>query len=276
MRLYDIIIIGRDKMEQDFFKIKELLLEYIKLILNNYSNCNRKKILNIINYDSEIIKFNSSNAISFVVRDGVLLLPKAAYQIFPLLKQYKNYGAKPNSGRNIEDYLDTNTTYMEYINHVIEAGLSVYDYFEESLLHEAMHICGSQGGTPLEEGINELKTRELAQKNNIKIAAYGYSKEVEIAKKLQQVIGKGIMDELTFIPSYKRKEFLVDRLGKDIGELYRLISDKMIEKSKSYYDNLFQVNNPFEKARLYEDIDYTEVHQIIDNYIKKDNNRGTK
>ena len=43
MRLYDIIIIGRDKMEQDFLKIKKFLLEYIKLILNNYSNYNRKK-----------------------------------------------------------------------------------------------------------------------------------------------------------------------------------------------------------------------------------------
>ena len=200
-------------MEQDLFKLKELLFEYIKLILNNYSNCNREGILNVINYDSEIVKFNTSNTITFIVRDGVLLLPKAAYQIFPLLKQYKNYGTKLNSCRNIEDYLDTNTTYMEYINHIIEAGLSVYDYFEESLLHEAMHICGSQGGTPLEEGINELKTRELAQKNNIKIAAYGYSKEVEISKRLQQIIGKGLMDELTFIPSHLRKKFLTEKLG---------------------------------------------------------------
>ena len=263
-------------MEQDLIKIKTLLLKYIQLILNSYSNCDNKRIMDAIEHNFEIVKFNSSNTITFIVRDGVLLLPKAAYQIFPLLEQYDNYGTKLDNTRNIEDYLDTNTTYMEYINHLIEGGISVYEYFKESLLHEAMHICGSEGGTPLEEGINELKTRELAQKYNIKIAAYGYSKEVEIAKKLQQVIGKGIMDELTFIPSYKRKEFLVDRLGKDIGELYRLISDKMIEKSKSYYDNLFQVNNPFEKARLYEDIDYTEVHQIIDNYIKKDNNRGTK
>lgn len=269
MRLYDKIIIGRDKMEQDFLKIKELLLEYIKLILNNYSNCNRKKILNIINYDSEIIKFNSSNAISFVVRDGVLLLPKAAYQIFPLLKQYKNYGAKPNNGRNIEDYLDTNTTYMEYINHVIEAGLSVYDYFEESLLHEAMHICGSQGGTPLEEGINELKTRELAQKNNIKIAAYGYSKEVEIAKRLQQIIGKELMDELTFIPSHERKKIIANKLGDREAELYESISSIMKEKSASYYDKLLQVNDPFEKAKSYESVDYSEVYQIIDNYKRK-------
>lgn len=256
-------------MEQDFLKIKKLLLEYIKLISKNYYNCDREKIFNAINHDAKIVEFNTSNTITFIVQNGVLLLPKAAYQIFLLLKQHENYGTKVNNHRNIEDYLDTNTTYMEYINHLIEGGIEVYDYFEESLLHEAMHICGSQGGTPLEEGINELKTRELAQKHNIKIAAYGYSKEVEISKRLQQIVGKDIMDELTFIPKYKRKEFLINKSGEEIAELYELLSNKMIEKSAHYYDKLFQVNNPFEKVRLYEDIDYTEVHQIIDAYEKK-------
>lgn len=256
-------------MEQDFLKIKELLFEYIKLILNSYTNCNREQILNALNNNSEIVRFNTSNTITFIVQDGVLLLPKAAYQIFPLLKQYDNYGTKPNRGRNIEEYLDTNTTYMEYINHLIESGLSVYDYFEESLLHEAMHICGSCGSTPLEEGINELKTRELAQKNKIKIAAYGYSKEVEIAKKLQQIIGKEIMDELTFVKRHKRKEFLSTKLGEDVAELYGMLSSKMIEESKIYYDKLVHVNDPFEKAKLYESVDYTETHHIIDNYLCK-------
>ena len=256
-------------MEQDVFKIKKLLFEYIKLILNNYTNCDREKLLNIINSNPDIVKFNTTNTITFIVQDGVLLLPKAAYQIFPLLKQYGNYGTKPNRGRNIEEYLDTNTTYMEYINHIIESGLSVFDYFEESLLHEAMHICGSYGSTPLEEGINELKTRELAQKDNIKIAAYGYSKEVELAKKLQKIIGKEIMDELTFVPRHNRKKFLSNKLSDDVAQLYQLLSSKMIEESKIYYDNLAHVNDPFEKAKLYESIDYTESYQIIDSYLCK-------
>ena len=45
----------------------------------------------------------------------------------------------------------------------------------------------------------------------------------------------------------------------------------MIEKSAHYYDKLFQVSDPFEKAKLYEDVDYTEVYQIIDNYQTKKN-----
>ncbi len=256
-------------MNEDLIKIKKQLLEDINLILKEYPNCNRKEIANIMNHDKEIVKYNSSNTITFIVQDGVLLLPKVAYQIFPLLKKYENYGTKLNSNRNIADYLDTNTTYKEYITHLIESGMSVYDYFEESLLHEAMHICGSQGGYPLEEGINELKTRELAQKYNIKIAAYGYSKEVKMAKKMQEIIGKETMDELTFIPKYERVKILTDKLGNEVGELYSQISTEMMKKSNDYYKKLSQISNPFEKANLYDNIDYTELYQTLDNYTNK-------
>ena len=200
-------------------------------------------------------------------KNGILLLPKVAYQIFQLLKNYENYGTKLNSHRNIADYLDTNTTYRGYITHLIESGMSVYDYFEESLLHETMHICGSRGGYPLEEGINELKTRELTQKYNIKIAAYGYSKEVEMAKKMQKIIGKETMDELTFISRYERIVFLRDKLGDEVAELYLQISDEMTKKSEDYYKKISQVSDPFEKAELYDNIDYTELYQIVDDYM---------
>ena len=200
-------------------------------------------------------------------KNGILLLPKVAYKIFPLLKNYENYGTKLNSHRNIADYLDTNTTYRGYITHLIESGMSVYDYFEESLLHETMHICGSRGGYPLEEGINELKTRELTQKYNIKIAAYGYSKEVEMAKKMQKIIGKETMDKLTFISRYERIVFLRDKLGDEVAELYLQISDEMTKKSEDYYKKISQVSDPFEKAELYDNIDYTELYQIVDDYM---------
>lgn len=200
-------------------------------------------------------------------KNGILLLPKVAYQIFQLLKNYENYGTKLNSHRNIADYLDTNTTYRGYITHLIESGMSVYDYFEESLLHETMHICGSRGGYPLEEGINELKTRELTQKYNIKIAAYGYSKEVEMAKKMQKIIGKETMDKLTFISRYERIVFLRDKLGDEVAELYLQISDEMTKKSEDYYKKISQVSDPFEKAELYDNIDYTELYQIVDDYM---------
>lgn len=253
-------------MKEDLLKIKKLLVKYIGIIIKEYPTCCGSSIIEKVNHGEELVKFNKSTAISFFVKNDILLLPQSAYNIFLKLKKYENYGTKPNAHRNIEDYLDTATTYKEYIDHIIEGALSVYDYFEESLLHEAMHICGSQGGTPLEEGINELKTRELAQKYNIRIAAYGYSKEVEVAKYLQRLVGKEIMDELTFIPKNERKIFLSDKAGVKIAELYELLSRTMIEKTKDYYSRLPELNNPFEKAELYESINYSELYKTMDDY----------
>ena len=80
------------------------------------------------------------------------------------------------------------------------------------------------------------------------------------------------MDELTFIPEHKRKAFLTEKTNTDIAELYELISKKMIEKSNNYYKQLSEINDPFEKAKLYEDIDYEEIHKIIDNYLIEQTN----
>lgn len=258
-------------MEKDLLKIKELLFQYINIILKEYPNSNRKNIIDKINNGEEIVKFNETNTISFFVKDNVLLLPKVVYSIFPLLKKYPNYGTKLNQCRSSKDYLDTNTTYVEYINHVIEGALTIYDYFLESLLHEAMHICGSRGASPLEEGINELKTRELAMKYNIKIAAYGYYKEVEIAKRLQNLIGKEVMDDLTFVEIDRRLDFLSMRVGLELAKLYELVSIKMREKSKEYFDNMAFISDPLKKAQLYDEIDYSDILIIIDNYSKKIN-----
>lgn len=259
-------------MESDLLRIEKLLLQYIDLIGKEYPNVNTSAILERINDGHKIVEFNDSSSISFIVRNGTLLLPKYAYTIFPMFEKYENYGINPNHHKNIEDYLDTDTTYYDYIEHVIKSGMTTFDYFQESLLHETMHICGSFGGSPLEEGINELKTRELAQKYNINIAAYGYSKEVEIAKKLQGIIGKEIMDELTFISRGRRRDFLLEKRGRDIADLYDLISNDMWEKSKGYNEKLSQISNPYEKAQLYETIDYGESHKKLDEFLKEKGN----
>ena len=255
-------------MEQDLLKIEKLLIQYIDIIRKEYSNSHAKSVLKRISEGHKVVEFNKSSSISFHVINGILLLPQFAYKVFPSFEQYENYGTIPNHRRNIEDYLDTNTTYFDYIDHVIKKGMSVYKYFEESLLHETMHICGSGGGTPLEEGINELKTRELAQKYNIEIAAYGYSKEVEVAKKLQVIIGKEIMDELTFISNEKRCDFLSTKISTESAELYESVSVQMREKSKNYNNKISKISSPVEKAQLYEKIDYTEIHKFLDEYLE--------
>ena len=257
-------------MEKDLEKIKDLLFKYINVIKEEYPDCNLKALSERLKNNEEIVEFNDANTITFFVKDAKLLLPQAAYEIFGMIKKDKNYGTNKNNYRSFDEYIDTNTTYMGYIEHVIVAGLSVYDYFEESLLHEAMHICGSGGGTPLEEGINELKTRELAQKYQIKIAGYAYSKEVEVAKKMQDILGKEIMDELTFIPNNARYKYLTDKLGQEKADLYSEVSHRMYFATKDFFREGTKTSDPVEKARLYEKIDYSEVNKYIEDQTTKE------
>ncbi len=155
-------------MNSDLAKLRIKLKEYIEIILDNYKNYIDNSIVNYLHSNNDIVKLNAQDTVSFICRDGILYLTKKAYNIFPILKNDKHYGSNLNNKVLEENYLDTNTTYFDYINHVIEAGLNEYDYFEESLLHEAMHLYGSGGSSPLKEGINELKTRELAKKTTLK------------------------------------------------------------------------------------------------------------
>lgn len=252
-------------MFEDLKKIKELVIKYISIINEEYTNSTKIDINDI----DRLVTFSQSNTITFSVNNGVLYLPKNAYNVIPLFSTFSNYGSCKSDRRFPDEYLDTNTTYFEYINHVIVSGMSVFDYFLESLLHEVMHMCGSGGCIPLDEGINELKTRELAQKYNITIAAYGYSKEVEIAKRIQNIFGREFMDELTFVPAPYRYIHIKNNLGIEYADLYREISNGMIEKSREFFSNNFSVSDPYEKARLYDLIDYTDLYEKIDSFQKK-------
>ena len=257
-------------MEKDLEKIKDLVLKYINVIKEEYPECNLKMLNKRLENNEEIVEFNEADTLTFLVKDAKLLLPKAAYKVFEIIKQDKNYGINKDNFRSFDEYMDTNTTYMAYVKHLIEAGLSVYDYYEESVLHETMHICGSVGGSSLEEGINELKTRELAQKYQIKIAGYAYSKEVEVAKKLQNILGKEIMDELTFIPTNLRYNFLKDKIGIEKANLYKKISFDMFYIAREFFRDSVRTSDPIVKAELYEKNDYSEIIKYLEEQIMKE------
>lgn len=255
-----------NNMKADFDMVEEELRKYIKIILSEYKNNINIDVYNTLN-NKELLKWNDNNTVSFIVRENVLYLPKVSYQIFDELSKLPNYRIRSRV-YNYDNYLNTDTTYYQYINEVIECGLLPINYFLESLLHEAMHICGSSGATPLEEGINELKTRELAQKYHINIAAFGYSKEVEIAKYLQELIGKEIMDSLTFIPKNEKIDFIKEFVGVRQADTYDYISKSMSDKVGKY---MFDTNDPFEKAQIYSKINYNNELDYIKNIME--NNR---
>lgn len=257
-------------------KVAIRLKEYIKIISREYSGKINNDILCYLNNSDNLVEFNTSNTISFIVRNGKLLLPRIAYYVFDALKKEPNYGTNKNDKRSVSEYLDTNTTYLEYIDHAIVAGLDTIDYFEESLLHEAMHLCGSGGGDPLQEGINELKTRELAQKYNLKISGYGYPKEVEVAKMFQEIIGKENMDVLTFLNHQERLSFLNNSVGKDVATLYNQVSLEMLKSCRNYNVLIDKISSPIEKASLYDSIDYFSSHSLIESYKERNDTNYSK
>ena len=79
-----------------------------------------------------------------------------------------------------DNMIINDNTYITYIKHVFLKGLTPEEYFKEILLHETLHFCGSVGGTAIREGINELKTRQLAKKYGLLTSFCGYPKEIKI------------------------------------------------------------------------------------------------
>ena len=249
-------------MIKDLYEIEELTKKYISIVQEEYKDYIPKELQEYLIKNDSFVKY-SEKGISFYVRDRVIYLPKIAYDYFEKLKTFPQYGTYPNKYRKVEDYLDTNTTYYDYIDHVVGDALTPLDYFKESLLHEVMHLCGSKGANPLDEGFNELIARELASKYSIEFAAYGYPKEVEIAKRLEDIIGKETTDQLIFM-NYNQKIDLLRSKNPDIANLYINVHNKMIELSKDYFDTLSNVVDPYVKADNYSKIDYSEVHKMID------------
>lgn len=251
-------------MHKDLIEIKKDILNYIPIIYKEYDVDLRLIKYLVDNIDNRITF--SLDTISFFVRDDVLNLPEISYRLFNKFKEEPEYDTEVDTGVKAENYLDTNTTYYEYINHVIRDGLEPVDYFKENLLHEVMHMCGGGGGNPLQEGINELKTRELAQKHNLKIAAVGYQKEVEIAKQLQDIIGKDIMDKIEFMSPIYSAMYIEDHVGKEEANLYNNIYKGMKRASNKYSSVLGIIRDPYEKAKIYEEVNYDSVKEIIRAY----------
>lgn len=251
-------------MNQDLIEIKKDILNYIPIIYKEYG-VDSRLIKDIVNHIDDRVRF-SNQTISFFVRDGVLHLPELSYNMLNELKQHPRYNTTINTGVKCDNYLDTKTSYTDYINHIINDGLEPIDYFKESLLHEVMHMCGGGGGNPLQEGINELKTRELAKKHNLKIAAVGYQKEVEIVKELQSIVGKEVMDNIEFMNPMYSALYIEEHVGKEEADLYNAIYKEMKIIGKEYNTANRMVKNPYDKAAIYDKVDYSNVNKIINTY----------
>jgi len=214
----------------------------------------------------EILRIEKLGTISLFVRDNVFYFPLEAYTIIERLKEHKDYGKnKMHKLYDSNTLLNNNNDFMDFIEHLILRGATALDYFKEVLLHETMHFCGSNGNSALMEGLNEYLTRKLALKYKLTTNGCAYYKEVKIILLLEELFGTEKLIKIAFSKSNESIEKILNSL-EDISFFFELDSIMNEEFYNKYYR--FKFSNPFDKARKYEDINYSSALKLIENYKK--------
>ena len=260
-------------MDKDKEEIVRKLHEYIKIILNEYQDIPSKikeRLISIKDFSS-YVKIEDTKTISlYVTNDLVLHLPIDAYKVINELSKLEEYGTNKNhQTHDINDMIINDNTYLDFVNHIILKVATPLEYFKEILLHEAMHMCGSHGAYALDEGFNELKTRELASKYNLETSCCGYPKETRIAYLLQEILGKDICDRLIFKDLEERLDILTRELGEDASKLYLDVFTSMEYEFRPYINKKYPgLNGIKDKCLMYDKIEYRDAYNYIEQYKK--------
>lgn len=251
------------------------LKEYINAIIEKYGQFIPKEKLtelkSIKNYDN-IIKIYDYGSINGYANSQNICLPLSAKKALNTISKIPGFGInKKHKTYNKKNIIINNNTFITYIIHVIISGKTTEEYYEDLLLHETMHYCGSNGTTALKEGINELLTRKLALDKNFKTNASGYPKEVAIAHKLESIWGENIINQIAFLKTNHQIEiFLESKLGKAASTLYKEISIQMEEEFYNKYYNKINtyegISGILKKAINYKKINYKNIYILINKY----------
>ena len=253
------------------------LKKYIETIINKYEKYIPKERLiflkNINNY-SQIIKIYDYKSINGMANSEHINLPSTAELILKEFKRFKGFGTnKQHKSYNKDTLLYNNNTFVDYLNHVFVTGETPLDYYNDLLLHETMHFCGSNGGSALKEGINELLTRKIALDYDFITNGCAYNKEIKIALQLEDILGEEVINQIAFTKSAKEiSTFLINNVSKEAADLYFNI-DRLMEEEfyKKYYKDMNSYNGlkgVYQKITNYNEIDYSKVYQLLEDYKK--------
>jgi len=206
-------------------RLTERIKEYIKIIVSEYGLYMPTNVLNHLNgiQDfNQIIKIYDYGEVSAYADEKNVHMPLCANRLLSLASKIPGYGINKNhKPYNPENMVINNNTFLTYIKHVFISGTNAEGYYEDLLLHEVMHFCGCGGGTVLDEGTNELLTRMLAQKYNLRTNSCGYPKEVNLAYELMKCFGEKTIIKLAFIKDFNQKiEYLKNTLGENAENLF--------------------------------------------------------
>lgn len=263
----------KHNIESDKQKIEIMFEKYVKLILREYNEIipnNIKNKLNNIKDFGNCIKIENTGTITLYANpnDSTIYLPLDAYKAIDVLSSTSEYGTdRTHKTHNESNMLINNNTCRDFVEHIILSGASPLQYFEEILLHETMHVCGSEGSNALTEGFTELKTREMAQKYGLETSCCGYPKETKIAYELQQIFGKEISDKLTFSDLNTRFNILKNSFGEQAVQLYANVYSTMEKQFRPYMDQKYPgFDGIRKKCDEYDKIDYSETYNYLNQF----------
>ncbi|MBQ3414334.1 MAG: hypothetical protein IJH39_03115 [Clostridia bacterium] len=246
------------------------LEKYVKAILKEYGNAipinKRKELENISDYKS-ILVINPEHTVSFYCCDDKIFLPQYASEILDKMKFIPGFGINKKHKCYKNNEILNNTSYLGYIAHVVLKGLDIEDFCLESLLHETVHLCGSDGIEPFREGLTELKAREIAQKYGFPLSRCGYNKEVNIVSQVQDILGRELITKIAFTPNESKVyDLITQQYSSNAYSIIAEIRERMNEESRTKYDaRKYQGTfSAIKKATAYDSLNYSKVLPLIE------------
>lgn len=264
-------------IEQVHKKLTQNIEEYVLLILNEYGTYmpqhTLQKLKSIRDF-SQVLQIYDYGEVNAKANEEHIMMPLCADRLLNLVSKVPGYGInKGHKPYNNENMVLNNNTFLTYIKHVFVSGTDAEGYYDDLLLHETMHFCGSDGSSVLKEGINELLTRMLAKKYNLRTNSCGYPKEVKLSYRLMETLGEDTIKQLAFISGLENEiNFINAKLGSDVASMYQQVS---ILAEQEFYTKYYSHMNEFDgfsgiikKTMMYNQIDYSNIYKIIDDYCK--------
>ena len=254
------------------------LENYVKIILKEYGDViNIEDIIRlkqIKDFKNEIIIWKTGTISCFVSKpDYKINFPEQVYNLLNKIKKIPGNGLlKKHLPYNKDNLIINDNTFVTYMKHIFIKGIDAKEFYEENLLHESLHFCGSGGSNPILEGLTEHRTRELAKKYNLKTTGCGYPKEVKIVDELQNILGEKFMN-LYLFDTNKAWKYLEQEQGQEAKEFFKQVLNSMNSEFKhKYYGKTSEFNGllaPLKKTLAYQQIDYNETHRLIKEYKEK-------
>ena len=266
-------------------RLTENIKKYIYIIKQEYGEYMSKEILvrlNSINDYNQILKIFDYGEISAYANSENIMMPLCADRLLNLVSMVPGYGINKNHiPYNEKNIVINNNTFLSYLKHVYISGTNAEGYYDDLLLHETMHFCGSDGGSVLKEGLTEYLTRTIASKYNLRTNSCGYPKEVKLAHKLIEVFGFDMVKKLSFMNNFNQEMvFIAENLGSEYARLYSEIyigaEKEFNEKYYSHMKEFSGLTGIVKKVLFYKKIDYSNIYKLIEDFNISLQDKNTK